>query len=267
MTQKITGFTGKFTGDARGTMSATAHDPASFSHRELQVLHQDNHTIVVFKPARIPVQSDSSGDISLLEVVRQYIAAEYQKPGNVFVGMVQRLDRPVSGLVVFARTSKGAARLSEQLRQHRIHKHYLALVHGAPSESEGTLRHLLEYREGTAIAGRHGQGKTAVLHYRVLQHLPDTSLLHIRLETGRKHQIRFQLSRIGCPILGDLRYGARAPLPDQSIALCAWALSYEHPTSRQLIMVRLPAGLLPQAIQPLAEILPDPFTKETLHEV
>ncbi len=205
------------------------------------VLHEDNHTIVVYKPSGIPLQPDQTHDLSLYDIVKNYLKHTYQKQGDAFVGIVQRLDRPVSGVVLFAKTSKGASRLCEQIRLRHISKQYQAIVLGHPSPPSATLHHtLLSTDSHTKVAA---QGKPASLHYTTMATNQTQSLLHIELHTGRKHQIRCQLAAIGHPIVGDLRYGAPQPCADRSIALCAWQLMFTHPTTKQPINVTLPPEL------------------------
>ncbi|MBB5022312.1 RluA family pseudouridine synthase [Desulfurispira natronophila] len=214
--------------------------------QDIQILHEDNHTVVVFKPPGIPMQPDSSGDMSLLDMVRKSLARRHYKTGNVFVGMVQRLDRPVSGLVVLGRTSKGASRLSDQIRRHQVQKRYLALVHGRIEPSKAECSDFMSSDEKGSRIDPHG--KLARLFYQVLWHDEAHSLLEVELKTGRKHQIRLQLAQRGHPIVGDLRYGAPEPLADRSIALCAWRLAYAHPTRSDMVALELPDSLLPAAV-------------------
>lgn len=197
----------------------------------MHVLHCDNHVIVVYKPAGVPVQADSSGDLDLLSRTRRWVEVEFRKPGKAFVGLVHRLDRPARGLVAIARTSKGAARLSEQFRSRTVSKRYQAVVHGIPPETQGELRDwLLSDEKGSRVA-KPGQGAEAALRYQVVATRGERALLDIDLLTGRKHQIRVQLASRGWPIAGDLRYGAAQPLPDRSIALLAQQLAFDHPTT------------------------------------
>ncbi len=182
----------------------------------LEVIHADNHVLVVIKPAGLLSQGDVTGDPCALEQARAWIKREYDKPGNVFCGLVHRLDRPVEGVMVFARTSKAASRLSDQLRKRTVEKVYRALVHGRP-QPQARLVDTLD-------------GKRCELDYTLLETANGRSLLEVRPLTGRKHQIRRQLSMARCPIVGDLRYGARAPLPNKAIALYAYRLAFDHPT-------------------------------------
>lgn len=200
----------------------------------LNVLYEDNHLIAVYKPAGILVQGDETGDASLMDEVKDYLKEKYQKTGNVFLGLLHRLDRPVSGIVLFAKTSKGASRLSEQFRTHSIKKIYQAVVEGSPKIPTQTLVHYLKKDEErnfvTVFDQEVRDSKRAELVYKVIQSNDKNSLLEIELKTGRPHQIRTQIAHIGQPILGDVKYGARSPLPDKSIALAAVELEFTLPT-------------------------------------
>jgi len=194
----------------------------------MQILYVDNHLLVVYKPAGLPVQADASGDLDLLTMAKRWIKQEYAKPGEVFVGLVHRLDRPARGVVVLARTSKAASRLSEQFRNRTTSKRYEVVVLGRPEPPTGELRDDLQSDErGSRVATG---GAPSSLGYQTLARRGDRAWLAIDLHTGRKHQIRVQLASRGWPVLGDLRYGAKDPLPDQSIALLARRLEIEHPT-------------------------------------
>lgn len=176
----------------------------------LNVVYEDNHIIVVEKPANVLTQGDNTGDISLLDMVKDYVKEKYNKPGNVYIGMVHRLDRPVGGLLVFARTSKAAARLSEDIRKNNIGRTYTALVHGK-AQAEGTLVHYLVKDEKTNMVKAYDKpckdGKEAILDYRLLNYENGMSRVEITLRTGRAHQIRVQMAKSGHPIYGDMRYG------------------------------------------------------------
>ena len=208
----------------------------------LQVLYEDNHLIAVNKPAGVPVQGDASGAVSLLDLTREYIRKTYRKPGNVFTGLLHRLDRPVSGVVLFAKTSKAAARISEQLRSRSVEKTYWALVHGRMAPPRGTLSAYIRKGEkrSAVVAEGDRDGKEALLSYRTLSSSGKGSLLEIRLHTGRKHQIRVQLSDAGCPIEGDVKYGAPYALPDGVIRLMSRALAFKHPTRPERVRVEAP---------------------------
>ncbi len=211
---------------------------------DLCVLYVDNHLLAVDKPAGVLVQADRTGDPSLLEAAREWIRVRFRKPGNVFCGLVHRLDRPASGVVLFARTSKAAARLSDQFRRHAVAKVYRVVVHGRPPKPADALRNrLLPGREGrrTRIAQGPTAGRPAVLQYRVLAHRQDLHELEVRPETGRKHQIRAQLAHIGCPVVGDRRYGSRARLHEgRAIALHAEHMTVRHPTRDEDVDLHAP---------------------------
>lgn len=209
----------------------------------LQILYEDNHLIAVNKPSGVLVQGDVSGDTSLMDVVKQYIKETYQKPGNVFLGLLHRLDRPVSGVVLFARTSKAASRLSQQWRSRSVRKIYWAMVHGVMTPREGFLTSHLKKNgaKGVVVAEEGAQGaQKAILSYRTLQRGAKDSLLEIVLHTGRKHQIRAQLAAAGCPIVGDVKYGAPSALENKAIRLVARSLTFTHPTRADDITIEAP---------------------------
>lgn len=210
----------------------------------MQVIYEDNHVIIVNKASGEIVQGDKTGDTPLSDIVGAYIKEKYQKPGNVFVGVVHRLDRPVSGVVVFARTSKALARLNDMFRTGDIHKTYWAIVQGCPSQREATLTHWITRNEKQNKSYAHPRevagSKKAVLDYRLLTQGDNYSLLEVHLHTGRHHQIRCQLAAIGCPIKGDLKYGSRRSNPDGSISLHARRVEFIHPVSKQPIVVEAP---------------------------
>lgn len=201
----------------------------------MEVIYEDNHLIVVNKAAGEIVQGDKTGDVPLLETVRQYIKEKYAKPGNVFCGLVHRLDRPVSGLVVFAKTSKALSRMNELFRNGKVEKTYWAITRNAPSEPQGHLRHWItpskSSNKSIAWPTPKPDAKEARLNYRLLASSDCYHLLEIQLETGRKHQIRAQLSAIGCPIKGDLKYSDKRSNPDGSISLMARRIRFIHPVS------------------------------------
>ncbi len=210
----------------------------------LQVLFEDNHLIIVNKRAGDIVQGDKTGDLPLSEVVKEYIAEKYDKPGKVFLGVVHRLDRPTSGAVVFARTSKALERMNRKLKDREVEKTYWALVEGHPTLERGTLEHYLKKNpknnKSTAYKRADEGTKRAVLHYRALSHLDRYTLLEIGLETGRHHQIRCQLSSMGHPIKGDLKYGAKRSNKDGSIHLHARSIAFEHPVGRSPLKIVSP---------------------------
>jgi len=210
----------------------------------LRVLYEDNHVIIVSKSAGEIVQGDKTGDTPLCETVKAYIKEKYQKPGEVFLGVVHRLDRPVSGVVLFARTSKALARLNEMFRTGQVQKTYWVLVQNLPPQPEATLTHYLVRNEqknkSFAYTKERPGAKKAVLDYRLIGHTDRYHLLEVHLHTGRHHQIRCQLAAIGCPIRGDLKYGAPRSNPDGSISLHARRIRFEHPVSHQVIDVEAP---------------------------
>lgn len=209
-----------------------------------RILHEDNHTIVVNKEASEIVQGDKTGDQPLLEKIRIYIKEKYNKPGNVFCGLVHRLDRPTSGALVFAKTSKGLSRLNEQFRDKNTQKIYWAIVEKQPSQKEGTLMNYLKKNEKqnkSYVCDASAKGaKQATLTYKWLRSSERYHLLEIELETGRHHQIRCQLANIGCVIKGDLKYGAKRSNKDASICLHARVLTYRHPTTQEEIKIQAP---------------------------
>ncbi len=199
---------------------------------KLKVFYEDNHIIVVEKPFNILSQADSTNDKDMLTIVKEYIKEKYNKPGNVYLGLVHRLDRPVGGLMVFARTSKAAARLSEQVRTHKFSKKYLAVVHGN-LKSDGTfIDYLKKESNGNTIVTDEEHGKYAELSYKVLDYLKnkDMSLVEVDLKTGRHHQIRVQFASRSYPLCGDQRYGKQ---DNTQIALYAYELSFYHPITKE----------------------------------
>ncbi len=225
---------------------------------ELKILYEDNHLLAVYKPAGVlvqPVRSlarasrsvgpygratsnglqpDTKGGESLMEEAKQYLKKKYNKPGNVFLGLVHRLDRPVSGIVLFAKTSKGASRISEQFREHRIKKTYTAVVFGKLEPSKGVLRHSLMKDEGKKLAIISEEGKESELYYETVRSNDKFSLVKVWPTTGRFHQIRAQFAQAGHPIVGDRKYGAPKALEDGSIALCATELEFETATTDEI---------------------------------
>ena len=210
----------------------------------MQVVYEDNHIIIVSKVSGEIVQGDKTGDEPLSETVKQYIKEKYQKPGNVFLGVVHRLDRPVSGLVVFAKTSKSLSRLCTMFRDGDVHKTYWALTKNRPAESEGTITSWLVRNEQQNKSYSYDHevrnSKKAILKYRLIGQTDNYSLLEVSLLTGRHHQIRCQLASIGCPIKGDLKYGAPRSNPDGSISLLARRVQFVHPVSQQPVDVVAP---------------------------
>jgi 23S rRNA pseudouridine1911/1915/1917 synthase len=211
------------------------------------VLYEDNHLIAVFKPAGLLVQGDASGRPTLMDQVKDWLVRTYDKPGAAFLGLLHRLDRPVAGVILFAKTSKGASRLSRQIRERTVEKTYRALVEGELRAEAGELRHWLGEEAPIAVADAPAPGlKEARLRYRVVERRAGRTLVEIDLETGRKHQIRAQLAHGGHPIVGDRVYGARTPFGPDAIALVATRLRFRAatPPDRE-ITVELPAALDP----------------------
>ena len=210
----------------------------------MKVLYEDNHIIVVNKESGEIVQGDKTGDTPLSDIVKDYIKVKYQKPGNVFLGVVHRLDRPVSGAVVFARTSKALSRLNEMFRRGEVHKTYWAIVKNKPKADVATLVSWIvrNEKQNKSYAYDHEvkDSKKAVLDYRLIASGDTYHILEIRLHTGRHHQIRCQLAAMGCPIKGDLKYGSQRSNADGSISLLSRHTEFLHPVSKQLIAVDAP---------------------------
>jgi 23S rRNA pseudouridine1911/1915/1917 synthase len=215
-----------------------------------EIIYEDNHLLVVVKPENLPVQADQSGDPDLLTLLKADLKLRYQKPGNVFVGMVHRLDRPVGGVMVFAKTSKAAARLSEQIRVHEFKKLYYAVVRGKPAAVAGRLVDYLRKDPQTntvqIVAALEPDAKKAILDYQVMAATGELSLVKVNLLTGRSHQIRAQLAALGHPLYGDQKYGAGVNRPGEQIALWATYLAFKHPTKmEQLEFVSQPPAQYP----------------------
>lgn len=212
--------------------------------QNLQILFEDNHLIVINKRPGDIVQGDKTGDTPLSELVKEYIRVRYDKPGNVYLGVVHRLDRPTSGIVLFAKTSKALPRLNKLFKDKDAKKTYWAIVKNAPPKQEDTLVHFMKRNTKQNKSYAHlkevPESKKAILEYRVLKKLDNYYLLEIDLQTGRHHQIRSQLSSIGCPIKGDLKYGFDRSNKDASIHLHARKLSLIHPVKKELIEIIAP---------------------------
>lgn len=210
----------------------------------MTVLYEDNHIIIVNKTVSEIVQGDKTGDKPLSETVKEWLKEKYNKPGNVFCGVTHRLDRPVSGIVLFAKTSKALPRLNDMFKNKEIKKTYWAIVKNAPKQNEGTLKHYLikneKQNKSYAYDTEKPDAKLAVLHYKLIARSDKYYLLEIDLETGRHHQIRCQLAKMGCIIKGDLKYGADRSNPDGGISLHARSISFIHPVSKELIEVTAP---------------------------
>lgn len=225
----------------------------------MEVVYEDNHLLIVNKAPGEIVQGDRTGDEPLVETLKRYLKEKYSKPGNVFCGVVHRLDRPVGGLVVFAKTSKGLTRMNELLRKGEMTKKYWAITRNRPPKDEDTLVHYITTRqEGNksfASDKPTNDSKRAELSYKLLASSERYHLLEIDLHTGRKHQIRVQLSKIGCPIKGDLKYGDKRSNPDGSISLQAHSLEFVHPVSKELISLVAPVPSNDNLWQAFAELL------------
>ncbi len=203
----------------------------------IRVLYEDNHVLCVEKPVNVPVQEDSTHDTDLMRMCKDYLKEKYHKPGNVWLGLIHRLDRPVGGAMVFARTDKAASRISDSVRKGLLEKTYYAVLDGVMPDAEGTLTDWLgkDRRTNTAYVTDEAHGKHSVLHYRILEEKDGMSLAEIRLETGRPHQIRIQFASRGCPLVNDQRYN---PHPGKGqIALWAVQLSFPHPVTKEMITV------------------------------
>jgi 23S rRNA pseudouridine1911/1915/1917 synthase len=210
----------------------------------IPILFEDNHLLIVNKPAGVLVQGDATGDTPLVEWGKDYIKQKYQKPGAVFLGVVHRLDRPVSGIVVLARTSKALERMNALFQQREMTKIYWALVSKMPRQKSGTLIHWLRKDEvknkTTAFLSERSDAQRSELSYRWLQTNNNLHLIEVTPITGRPHQIRVQLASMGCPIIGDLKYGFPSPLSDASIALHAQQLSFQHPVRKEMVALEAP---------------------------
>lgn len=209
---------------------------------QLEILYEDNHLLGVLKPGGLLTQGDRTGDETAIELARRYIKNTYNKPGNVFVGLVHRIDRPVSGVLLFARTSKAASRLAEEFRARRVEKTYLAVVVGRVEATSGELVGYVErVRTRSRLSKRPSEtAKRAQLAYRVLGRRGGFSLLELKPKTGRHHQIRVQLAGMSHPVAGDMKYHAADPLPDKTIALHAARLTVKHPTRDESVVLEAP---------------------------
>ena len=224
--------------------STNNNSELSIVNYPLSILYEDNHLIAVNKTCRDIVQGDKTGDMPLSEKLKAWLKVKYNKPGNVFVGVTHRLDRPVSGVVLFAKTSKALARLNEMFRLGEVRKTYWAIVKNKPAADEGELVHWLVRNEkqnkSYAYDAERPNSKKAILHYRIIARSENYYLLEIDLKTGRHHQIRCQLSKMGCPIKGDLKYGFPRSNRDGGISLHARKAELIHPVSKQVLTIVAP---------------------------
>lgn len=214
------------------------------SFKIADILYEDNHLLVVNKKAGQLVQADTSGDLALEDEIKAFIKVRDNKPGNVFLGVVHRIDRPVSGVILFAKSKKALVRMNEMMKKRELEKHYWAITENRPAELEALLVHQL-MRDGKTnksfvVATPRGDSKEARLRYKVLNISDRYTLLDVELMTGRHHQIRCQLSKIGCPIRGDLKYGAKRSMPDGSISLHSRSLTFTHPVRNELMTIVAP---------------------------
>ncbi len=212
--------------------------------KNLQILYEDNHLIIINKRSSDIIQKDKTGDIPLSDVVKKYLKITYNKPGNVFLGTVHRLDRPTSGLVIFAKTSKALTRLNKMLQNHEIHKMYWAITSRKDVAPQDTLIHFVrknEKQNKSYVTAENAKGaKKAILHYKIIQNLKKYQLFEIQLETGRHHQIRCQLAHIHCPIVGDLKYHYPRSNQDGSICLHSRQIQFIHPVNRKNLIITAP---------------------------
>lgn len=223
--------------------------------QDIAILFEDNHLLGIVKPVNIPTQADASGDEDLLNLLKEDLRQRYAKPGNVYLGLVHRLDRPVGGAMIFAKTSKAASRLSDAVRTRKLEKTYLAVVRGKPAHPEGRLKDTLLKDERTNTVsivptGTVG-GKEAILDFRVVGYDAEQnlSLVRVKLLTGRSHQIRVQLSGIGCPLYGDQKYGAGLNTPGEQLALWSVYVGFPHPVSKTPVdLISLPPRVFPWSL-------------------
>lgn len=214
-----------------------------------EILYEDNHLIAINKPAGYLVQGDETGDETLVEIVKRYVKQEYRKPGNVFLGPNHRLDRPVSGVLLFSKTSKALSRTNKMFQDRKVQKKYYAIVEGVPDPMQGTLTHYIakNRKKNISFITKKGsfQSKKSVLAYKVEKIINNKCLLEIEPITGRSHQIRVQLASLKTPILGDLKYGATAKMPDRSIALHCKSIVFTHPVKKEEVVIEAAVPELP----------------------
>ncbi len=208
----------------------------------LQVLYEDNHLIAINKKPGDIVQSDKTGDTPLSDFVKEYLKKKYKKPGKVFLGTIHRIDRPTSGVILFARTSKALSRMNEQFKEKEVKKTYWAIVNNPPPNTNGIIENYLlkDSKKNKSFITKKLKGKIAILHYKILRKLNNFYLLEVEPETGRHHQIRVQLANIKCIIKGDIKYGAKRSNKDASIHLLAKKIEFTHPVSKKRISITAP---------------------------
>lgn len=227
---------------------------------DLKVVYEDNHLIVVVKPQNLPTQEDESKDKDLLTIVKEYIKVKENKPGNVYVGLVHRLDRPTGGVMVFAKTSKAASRLTEQIQNGDLKKRYLAVINGKPREKRGKLVNFLQKNARTNTVNIVPELTTgamrAELDYEIIEEKEKVSLADISLHTGRSHQIRVQMKNIGCPVYGDVKYGGDKLAKGHNLALWAFELKFIHPTTKENMTFKVypPEEMVPWNVFNLSQI-------------
>ena len=214
----------------------------SISYKDIPIIYEDNHILVVVKPFNVPSQEDSSGDPDMLTLLKEYLREKYEKPGNVFLGLVHRLDRPTGGVMVFAKTTKAAQRLFDSITEGDFDKKYLAVLSDIPKEKNGRLHNYLYKDENKNIVTVVPMGvkgaKEAALDYKILEQKDKLCLAEIRLYTGRSHQIRVQTSFIGCPVVGDLKYAGKKYVKSDNLALWSTEIRFTHPTKKEVMVFR-----------------------------
>ena len=246
-------YSGSFRLNRHATIETICFQRSLDVPMQIPILYEDNHLLVIEKPVNVPVQEDRSGDEDVLTLLKNDLKIRYNKPGNVYLGLIHRLDRPVGGAMVFAKTSKAASRLSDALRRQAIKRVYLAIVRGKPKRPKGKLVHYLikNSRENKvyAVPATRKGAKQAVLSYETLESTGGFSLIAVQLHTGRPHQIRVQFSEIGCPLYGDQKYGTGYNKAGQQIALWAHTLEFQHPVTKTEVEVEsCPPGRFPWSL-------------------
>lgn len=214
----------------------------SITYKDIPILYEDNHILVVVKPFNVPSQEDATKDPDMLTLLKEYLRETYQKPGNIFLGLVHRLDRPTGGVMVFAKTSKAAQRLSESIVEGDFEKKYFAVLADTPKDKRGRLHNYLlkdEVKNVVSVVPMGVKGaKEAVLDYALLEKKERLSLVEVRLYTGRSHQIRVQTANIGCPIVGDVKYAGKKYVKSDNLALWSTEIRFTHPTQKEVMVFR-----------------------------